>query len=175
MKVPLKITLYYYLLHGSGVLTYLDAGIGYYRGKLSEQFNFDDINGISGAVDWTKTYWETRSKSSLGLHIGQGVEILLLRNLSLIGEIQWRYAKIGNLWATNRYETSYPSYEVSDGHLWYLTGENLFIWGTRIADLMVSEVNPAELYTIYFYADVRKAKIDASALSIKIGLRLKLF
>jgi hypothetical protein len=174
VKVPIKLTLYYYWLQRPRFLVYGDAGVGYYTGNMSEQLNFDDVNGYSGDVDWTKRHWETQSRSSLGIHIGMGAEILLMRNLALTGEIQWRNARIGNFRATNRYETGYPFYEVSSGYLWYLTRDELSIGG-RVGDLIVSEVNPAELYSVYLYADVHKAVFDISGLSIKIGLRLRLF
>lgn len=174
VKVPLKLTLYYYWLQRTRFSAYADAGVGYYRGKMSEESDFDDVNGYSGHVYWTKNYWETQSRSSLGIHLGMGAEILLIRNLALTGEIQWRDGRIGNFRATNRYETGAPSSEVSNGYLWYLTEDNLFIGG-RVGNLIVSEVNPADLYSIFFYANVRKAVLDIGALSVKIGLRLKLF
>lgn len=174
VRMPLKLTLYYYCLQRSSFSVYACAGVGYYAGKMHEQFNFDETNGYSGDVFWSKRYWETNTRSSLGMHFGMGAEILLTRNLSLTGEIQWRYARIGNFRATNLYETSDTSPEATTGYLWYLTKDELFIGG-RVGDLMVSEVNPAEIYSIYFYGNVHKAVLDLSALSIKIGLRLRLF
>lgn len=174
VKIPLKLTLYYYWLQRSRFLVFADAGVGYYAGKMSEQFNFDETNGYSGDVSWTKNHWETQSKSSLGIHLGMGAEILLVRNLSLTGEVQWRYARIGNFRATNLYETGAPSSATSTGYLWYLTREELIL-GDRVGDLMVSEINPAEIPSIWIYKNVHKAELDLSTLSMKIGFRLRLF
>lgn len=173
-KVPLTVTFYYYWLRHSRLSLYAGGGIGLYQGNMSEEFNYEETNGYSGDVDWTKNNWKTQSKSSLGGHIGLGTELHLSRNLALVGEIRLRYVRINNFWATNRYETGFPSSEVSTGYLWYLTRDELSIGG-RIGDLMVSEVNPAELASVYFFADVRKATLDLGALSLKIGFRLKLF
>jgi opacity protein-like surface antigen len=171
-STPLRMTLYCYLRPGSRFSSYLSGGIGYYRGGIKEQFNLTVINGYSGDVGWGRRYWETQTKGALGFHVGQGMELLLSRNLALTGEIQWRYVRISNFGAFQRYETTNPSYEESTGYLYYFTKENLFV-GVRHADLTVWEVPPE--YSIEFIMDVRKARLDLTGLSLKVGLRIMLF
>ncbi len=175
ISAPIRLSVYYYVFRGRRLTGYISAGFGYYTGKLNERYNYENINGVSGDREWTRNYWETHRKGTPGFHIGQGVEIHFWQRLALIGEIQWRYAKLTNLRATNWYETGYPLSEVTEGYLWYLTGEDLLAWGVRYGQLMVSEISPSELYSFFFWRDVRKASLDLSSMSIKIGIRLGLF
>jgi hypothetical protein len=173
VSAPLRMSLYCYLRPGSRFSSYISGGIGYYRGGLKEQFNLTVINGFSGLVEWTRRYWETQSKAALGFHVGQGMELLLSGNLALTAEIQLRYVRISNFRAIQRYETGYPQYEESTGYLYYFTMENLYVYGVRHADLTVWEVPPDA--SIYFIMDVRKARLDLTGLSLKVGLRIMLF
>lgn len=171
-SAPLRMNLYCYLRPGSRFSSYISGGIGYYRGGLKEQFNLTVINGYSGFVDWTRRYWETQTKGALGFHVGQGMELRLSRSLTLTAEIQWRYVRISNFRAIQRYETSFPLFEESTGYLYYFTREDLYI-GARRADLTVWEVPPDA--SIDFIMDVRKARLDLSGLSLRVGLRIMLF
>jgi hypothetical protein len=63
-------------------------------------------------------------------------------------------------------------FEESTGYLYYFTREDLYI-GARRADLTVWEVPPDA--SIDFIMDVRKARLDLSGLSLRVGLRIMLF
>ncbi|MGB8959336.1 MAG: hypothetical protein WCC00_10060 [Candidatus Aminicenantales bacterium] len=172
VSAPLKMSLYCYLRPGSRFSSYISGGIGYFRGGIKEQFNLTVINGYSGQVGWTRRYWETQTKGALGFHVGPGMELQLSRHLALTAEIQWRYVRISDFRAIQRYETGHPLYEESAGYLYYFTKDDLYI-GVRRADLTVWEMPPE--YSIEFITDVRKARLDLSGMSLKVGLRIMLF
>ena len=174
---PLKLSLYYHLSPGARTSIYFFGGAGYYRGKLSEEFRFWSTlledPPLPGSAEWTRRYWETELKSGIGLHAGVGLESRLTARLALTLEVQGRYARIGNLRATQVYEDGYPHYEESSGWLYYFTRENLFIWGVRHADIQVWEVPPD--YSIEFINNVKKASLNLSGMSLRLGIKVKLF
>jgi opacity protein-like surface antigen len=171
-SAPFRVTLYYYWRRGGTFSIYFNGGAGYYKGKMSEQYDFRTYDDPATFDNWTTRYWETEWKASFGWHLGAGMEIRMGHRLSIIAELQGRYAVLGNFHATQQYETGYPQYEETTGWLYYCTREDLFIGG-RHADLTVWEVPP--FASIDFIGDVRKARLDLSGLSLRVGLRLKLF
>jgi opacity protein-like surface antigen len=172
-SAPYKVSLYYYWRQGAKTSIYFNGGIGYYKGKMSEQFDLRVYDDPLTFDDWTKRHWETEWKSTMGFHVGAGMELRMGRNLRIFAELQGRYARISNFRAIQQYETGYPLYEETTGWLYYFTKENLFVYGLRHADLTVWEVPPEG--SVDFKGDIRKARIDFSGISLKVGVRLSLF
>jgi opacity protein-like surface antigen len=172
-SAPYKVSLYYYLSPGAKTSIYFNGGIGYYKGKISEQFDLRVHDDPLTFDDWTKRHWETEWKSTMGFHVGAGMEIQMGRKLRIFAELQGRYARISNFRAIQQYETGYPLYEETTGWLYYFTKENLFVYGLRHADLTVWEVPPEG--SIELIRDIRKARLDFSGISLKVGVRLFLF
>jgi len=168
---PVRTTVYLDLGKGARLSSFLSAGVGYYRGGLREQFNLTTIDGFPGDVDWSRRFWETRSKSAIGFHIGWGMEMALTQKIALIGEVQWRYARIGNFDASMRYETSTPSNEVTTGWLYYYTRDDPLLGG-QYADLSVWYEPPWASFDI---GNIRKARLDLGGVSLSLGLKLQLF
>ncbi len=171
-SAPYKVTLYYYWRQGDKASIYFNGGVGYYKGKMSEQFDLRTYDNPLTFEDWTKRHWETEWKSTMGFHVGAGLELRMGRNLRIFAEFHGRYARISNFRAIQQNETSYPFYEETTGWLYYFTKENLLV-GVRHADLTVWEVPPEG--SIELIADVRKARLDISGISLKVGVRLFLF
>jgi len=171
-SAPYKVSLYYYLRQSAKASIYFNGGIGYYKGKMSEQFDFRTYDDPLTYDSWTNRHWETEWKSTMGIHVGVGVELQMGRKLRIFTELQGRYARIGNFRAIQQYETGALPYEETAGWLYYFTMDNLFVGG-RQADLTVWEVPPD--YSFEFIANVRKARIDFSGVSLKVGVRLSLF
>ncbi|MBE0713441.1 MAG: hypothetical protein IH583_13775 [Candidatus Aminicenantes bacterium] len=172
-SAPYKVTLYYYWRQGAKASIYFNCGVGYYKGKMSEQFDTRSYDDPLTLNMWGKRHWETEWKSTMGFHVGGGIELQMGRKLRIFTELQGRYARIGNFRAIQQYETSHPVYEETTGWLYYFTKENLHVYGVRHADLTVWEVPPD--YSVEFIEDVRKARLDFSGVSLKVGVRLILF
>jgi len=173
IRPQVRLSLYYFPWRRGRVSSFIGAGIGYYRGGLSEQRNFMTINGYSGDVSWVKRYWETETRSTLGFHLGGGLEWHLSRPVSLIAEIQYRYARIGPLKGLEQTETGEPSFREMRGYLYFFTREDLYAFGQRHADLEVWDVPPD--YSVDFIMDIRKARLDLSGVSLKLGIKIGLF
>ena len=172
IRPPLKMSLYYQLWCRSVFSSFISGGIGYYRGGLRQQYNLTTSGGYTGYDEWTHRYWETETKATLGFHLGGGLEWRLSRPVSLIAEIQYRYARIGPLRGLTQTESSFPwSYE-ERGYLYFFTRENP-IFGQRHADLEVWDVPPDA--STDFIMDIRKAKLDLSGVSLQIGIKIGLF
>lgn len=169
---PLKLSLYYHLSPGAQTQVYFYGGAGYFWGKLSEQLNSWNTL-MPDYLGWIRCYWETESKAGIGLHAGVGLESRLTARLALTLEVQGRYARIRNLRATQVYEDSYPHYEESSGWLYYFTEEDLLIWGARYVHLTVWDVPPDG--SIGLMADVRKASLNLSGISLRLGIKVRLF
>ena len=174
---PIKLSLYYHLSPGARTNIYFYGGFGYYWGKLSEDLNFwtvllEDLP-TPGFAAWTRRHWESESKPGIGLHAGVGLESRLTARLALTLEVGGRYARIGNLRGTQVYEDNYPHYLESSGWLYYFTEEDLYAYGVRYANLEVWEVPPDGSVT--FIADVRKASLNLSGMSLRLGIKMRLF
>lgn len=168
---PFKVTIYYTLPYSSKIDIFFDLGVGQYEGKMQEFFRLE-VTPPDGSTDWITRYWESEYKSSLGFHGGLGIEYSLAKRLDLVAELQLRYAVISNFRGFVRRENSIGGYDESTGFLYYYTMFDLFL-GARYADIEVWEKPPD--YTVIDIADVRKAKIDLSGFSFRMGIRIGLF
>lgn len=180
-SMPFKFTLYFSPDINLKTKIFLFAGAGIYKGKISNFWNFSEVNGTDPAdSDWLARYWETEQKSAVGFHCGIELERPIWSRLSFMAELEFRSAEIKNFRAIEKYwvlemegkEVIYQKYEESSGWLYYCREDELFI-GIRYANLHVWEVPPD--YSINFYGDIRKAKLDLTGVSLKIGIKLNLF
>jgi hypothetical protein len=172
--MPLKASVYYCLNPESRISSGLFMGLGYYRGRMSQQLNLDGVNGLDGEVDWSNQYWETQSKGGLGFHMGWEAEYRLARRVSVTADLEFRYAKIRNFRATQVHDTSFPERTESSGWLYTYTTFDPFIeGGPRYWNFQVWETPPDR--SLDFKADIRRASLDLSGLAIKVGVRIGLF
>jgi hypothetical protein len=120
-------------------------------------------------------YWKTDYKANLGFHGGIGMEYSLTKNLGLVLEVQGRYVKIKNLKGFIQSEDSHFIGRISKrkGYLWsYKISE----WDFRsYYNLDISEEPPRGSIPEISISEVRKAIIDLSGFSLRIGLRIRLF
>jgi len=169
-QMPVRLGIYYILPYGSKTSFYFNAAVGYYSGKIADYLKYE-VTTPSGGYDWISRYNETERKSSLGLHCGFGVEYNLMRNLVLVVEAQGRYVKIKGFKARAYYEYCHSMPGEETGTLYYFTKYNMGI-DARYADLIVWEKPPYG--TVYDAADIRKAVLDLSGFSLRVGVRIKL-
>ena len=87
-------------------------------------------------------------------------------------EFQGKLAKIRGLKGIWKTDTAYGAHAEGKGTLYYFTRDDLN-FGGRVADLQIWEKVPDVSYL--FISDIRKAILDYSGFSLKIGIRIKLF
>lgn len=172
VSMPVRFGICYTLPLSSKINITFNTGVGYYSAKVSEYWKLEQTYP-TGDTGWTIDYWETDPKRVFGFHGGIGLEYSLKKNFALVVEVQRRYAKLKDLKAIiqreGRYSGGIHEYK---GTLYYFNLWDLGI-GTRYDDLTVWE-EPPEI-SIKDIVDVRKAVLDLSGFSLRVGLKIKLF
>ena len=171
--MPVKLGIYYTLPFSSKINITFNAGIGYYSAKVSEYMRYEKTLP-TGETEWTVRDWETNRKRVCGFHGGIGLEFSLIKNFALVVEVQRRYAKIKNLNGIMRGEAKYSEgiYLEWKGALYFFNMWDLGI-GTRYDDLEVWERPPD--VSIRDLVDIRKAVLDLTGYSFRVGIRIRLF
>jgi len=174
-QMPVRLSIYYRLpfVFKTNIIFY--SGIGYYSANVSKYEKLD-LSIDSEYPSWRWEHWKTDHKANLGFHGGIGMECSLTKNLALVLEAQGRYVKIKNLRGTLQREDSHNGGKIYEekGTLWYFK----WAWyGKGYYRLDISEESPSRWGTPpgYSISNVRKAIIDLSGYSIRIGLRIRLF
>lgn len=116
----------------------------------------------------------------MGFHCGIGIEHPLLSRLFLTAELEFKYAQIKNFRAAGKYwylsirdyEVLQYDYEESTGWLYYCTEFDSAL-GVRYVNLYVWEVPPQGSWT--WIGDIRRAKLDLTGISLRIGIKIRLF
>ena len=177
---PVKFTVYYSPFSGSKFRVYINGGIGLYPANIEE----DRILAITfplGDSGLTERHTDVEPMYPLGFHGVLELEYNLFKNLALVVEAQGRYVKLTNFRGTNQFtvhewsstgELYNAVYWEDHGTLYYCTMEDPRL-GARYVDLRVWDKIPD--VSVYFYRDIRKAKLDLSRFAIRIGLKLRLF
>ncbi len=88
--MPLGLNLYYSIYSGSKLNVFINSGIGWYSGKMTENKISNFIYPL-GDVYFDNRYWEVENNLSLGFRGGVGFEYSLIKNLALVVELQGRY------------------------------------------------------------------------------------
>jgi len=174
-RMPVKLGMYYNFPIISRIKVFSTAGIGYYSASISKYRKFDEIVSPPGESYWMWEYWKTDYKANLGLHGGIGMEYSLTKNLGLVLEVQGRYVKIKNLKGFIQSENSDSLGRISNkkGYLWsYKTS---WMGSLIYYNLDIKEKPPGSAIPEISITEVRKASIDLSGYSMRIGLRIRLF
>lgn len=173
-SAPVKLNLYYYPRLSPAHSLLINGGFGYYHARLT----YDKLMLVQTTTGGT--FDEGRlmngSGNSLGFHLGVGLEYRLNHRFSLLFDSHWRLCRIGNLQGdvlATAYADGVELYRISDEG--YLYHENVmdFTTGLNYERLIVSDTPPEG--GIGFPTDIRKAFIDLSGVTFRIGLRIKLF
>ncbi|MBC8359300.1 MAG: hypothetical protein H8E54_10215 [Candidatus Aminicenantes bacterium] len=164
--MPFGLNLYYSIYSGSKLNIFINSGIGWYLGKMTEN-KIQNFTYPLGDVYFVNRYWEVENNFSLGFRGGVGFEYSLIKNLALVVELQGRYIRIGNLEGTVKYETNFGSglTIVERGTL------HFFGYGDNY-DLDIPL--PYHIFNEIDYIE-RNAVLDLSGFLLRIGIRIKLF
>ena len=164
--MPLGLNLYYSIYSGSKLNVFINSGIGWYSGKMTENKIQNFIYPL-GDVYFDNRYWDVENNLSLGFHGGVGFEYSLIKNLALVVELQGRYIRIGNLGGTVKYETNFGSglTLVESGTLHFFEYSYYYDLDIPLPIHIFPEIERIE----------RNAVLDLSGFSLRIGIRIKLF
>ena len=164
--MPVGLNLYYSIYSGSKLNVFINSGIGWYLGKMTENMTENFIYP-DGDVYFNNRYWEVENNLSLGFHGGVGFEYNLKKNLALVVELQGRYLRIGNLEGTVKYETNFGTgLTIGEG------GTLHFFEMGYYYDLDIPL--PAHLFPPLEHIE-RNAVLDLSGFLLRIGIKIKLF
>ncbi len=169
-SMPIRLNFYYCLNRGARRSIVLSAGIGYYSGKMSATRNFEVIRATVGDYS-EKTDWEVRRQSAIAFHGGADVEYSLSKRLDLVMEMRGRFVRITPFKGTMAYENNWGEKYISVGTLYYFNMWSGWTPGSY-SRLEVWDKQSEFFRDIY---DIRKARLDLSGFSLRIGVRLKIF
>lgn len=177
---PIKFRFYYFPFRESKINISINGGIGIYPTEIEEYFAYG-VTFPLGDYGLTERYTDVAAPFPLGFQGGFYLEYCLSRNLAFVVETEWRHVKLSHFKGRGRYfmnewtaegVLSYSVYQEKEGTLYYFTMVDLHI-GSRFADLEVWDKVPDA--SIYFLEDIRKARLDLSRFSIRIGFKIRLF
>jgi hypothetical protein len=179
-SAPLKLNLYYSLPIMSKFNLVMNGGIGYYHARMTQnhvwQFRYPYNSASIGS-----TYIDVTGQT-IGYHCGLALEYKISDRFSIMAESQWRMAKIRTLKGS-----SYTEQELYDsdhnlvdtinisveGILYHYVGFDPWT-GIPREKLKVSEIDPPWAGSDE-PSDIRKAILDLSGFTFKIGLKIGLF
>ncbi len=189
--IPIKLSLYLFFPSGA-FNVYAYAGGGYYLGKLTHTFGWDDTYTVStyslidekDEITEKDTVSEDAKKNAFGFHGGLGLEIKLMSHLALGVEVFGRFVEFGG-WSGSFKETFTQrerKWDESEG--WYFD---------ETMDQELSESGPLWYYEEYSpelnkyygqifvwqdkpegvdFQNVREAKINLNAWGVSVSLRI---
>ena len=173
VSTPVRLGIYYTLPFSSKINITFNAGIGYYSAKVSEYMRYEKTLP-TGETEWTVRDWETNRKRVCGFHGGIGLEFSLIKNFALVVEVQRRYVKLKDLKGIMQRESSRSEgIHEEKGNLYYFNIYDPGIW-TRYDDLEVW-TSPPDFSIWDGVRDIRKAVLDLTGYSFRVGIRIRLF
>lgn len=168
------LSLYYSSRLASTLDYFINGGIRHYDASLT----FDTETNIQPVIGETvnaERFIISRG-SSLGYHVGIGLEYRLSARTAFLVDGQWRLCRIRALRGTElaiAYSNGTELYRaVKEGNLYHLNVEDPYT-GFRRDDLIVAAAPPEG--GIYFPDDIREAVLDLGGLTCRIGFRISLF
>lgn len=172
VSVPLTWGIYYGLFPGSPLNIQLNIGFGLYTGKISEFYKIE-ITPPGSESDWSTRYWESKHNSSIGINGGVGIEFIIIKRLALVAEAQIRYAEIKRFVGSAEDNNKYLGLHNARTGFFYYHIRDDFNTGDRYADIEVWKTPPD--VSIEFIAGIRKAKLDLTGYSLRIGVKVGIF
>lgn len=164
--IPITLSGYYYLPVASKANVFFKGGIGYYFAKIN--FTTREELVIPGELnEWNQNDGEAKD-NGFGFHGGLGFEYNISRSVALYAEGIGRYVNFKDWEVDNTYRDSSGYTLKQSGAFWY---EEEFdgSTGRYYPSLTISEQRPSSPWV----RNARKAEIDLSGLSFRIGVRIR--
>ena len=173
--MPIRLGICYSLFSSPRMNLIFQAGVGYYIAKISEYEELE-VGLPLGGTRWETYYWKAHTIEGSGVHSGIVLEFNLTKKLALVGEVEGRYVKLANLFGRMEIEYDWGGGNViifeQKGSLYYFTMWDDHIGAYR-ANLEVWEKPPEGSFREV--DNVRKACLDLSGISFRVGIRMRLF
>ncbi|MBA7526502.1 hypothetical protein ES705_18664 [subsurface metagenome] len=169
--ISLRLGIYNAFPLSSRINIFLNNGLDYYFSRATLNKNLLP-QALEDFTIGNEKYHEYHINSNgFGFHSGIGFEYNISFYLAFVLEIQGRYAKIKNL-KGNRSYYSWGGIEREKGIL-YIGERDLFSegYGKNCPDLIFSESKPIGDE----FQNIREASLDFSGISLRIGIKVKLF
>jgi hypothetical protein len=167
---PIKLSLYCSWLSTRRFKADIMAGIGFYPGTMSEYVKETYhiyLYSLGNSVSWNTRDWNAKGRFPFGIHGGIGLEYILNDELSLVVDIQGRYARLGNLKASQETRQDSMTFRHS-GFLYYCNYYDEVI-GAKYGILYVDEID------VKGNENFRKAILDLSGFSLRVGIKVNLY
>ncbi len=143
--VPITLSLHYFVPLSGKIRLSLDAGVGYYFGKTTDEQHIVFIGELDRTYDTTA--------SGIGFHGGLGLEIPVAPSVSIVFEARGRFAKLGGFKGTVASDSS-----TETGDVW-LADVNI---GKKLTLIEIYGATPSG-------DNPRLAKLDFSGFSAAAG------
>jgi hypothetical protein len=164
--IPIKLGVFYNLLHGSKINLFLNGGVGYYLATWKES---EDYNSQSDGTSWLGQYETTMHSGGFGFHGGLSLEYRLFRNVALVVEGFGRYARFSEFSGEYTEKKSNGVDVKDEGKLYY------YEWSYNNKDYPWIELldrDPSEINFSSPIKNARKAVIDFSGFSFRVGIHI---
>jgi len=168
VAIPVEISAYYFFPTKSKLNIYLKGGIGYYFGILKYDSKLNaEIATFN--VSMRETSGDMRD-NAMGFHGGIGFEYDIAKNIGLFVEGAGRYAKLKDWKGDETYIDFEGQTDEISGTLWLCETLNDRT-EKYYPSFKVSKNKPSS--EAESYRNIRKAEIDFSGFSLRLGLRIK--
>jgi len=181
VSAPVKFNLYYSLPVISKVNLIINGGIGYYKARIEQTWQWQ-FRLPADTSSLGHTYFDVTGQR-IGYHCGLALEYKFNERISMTVESQWRFAKIksfkGSALTTDEQFDEYGNLLGSDsitedGFLYHYIGDDLRINYSRHEKIILTSLVPPWLGADS-PSDIRKAFLDLSGFTFRIGLKIGLF
>ncbi len=169
--IPIKLGGYYTLPLNSKFNLFLNVGLGYYFAKSSFYKHHLSSSFGPACMIYTKNEKYDLSSKGFGFYGGVGFEFSICENWALVIEGQGRYVKLKNLKGSKLNSDFFDFRQENIGVLYYVEGPLLFYGDEPWPDLVITKIYPSNPD----FRTIRKAVLDFSGFSLRIGIRMKLF
>lgn len=172
VSMPVKLGMYYTFSRGTKTNLFLKGGIAFSSATASE-FRRYELTPPVGVSEWVIRQWETNHNLFSEFYFGIGIEYSFMKNIAFVVEARGVYAKIKGLEGTMQSEHIFAGiYGEREGTLYFFNMWDGVI-GTRYNDLEIWD-NPPE-GSFRDLENVRKAVLDLSGFSFRVGIKVNLF
>ena len=160
--IPLKVGVYYSFPINPKIKFFLNTGVGYYFAQSSQDYHFQ-------YDDYWAAWQRDMSSSDLGFHGGIGFEYNIKKYLSLVFEGRGIYAKIDSFEGTIKTNNSTGAEYTQEGIFYYW--EEL----DKSLGIGTSHIVPEKPEPIWYRRDIRKFTLDLSGVSLRVGIKIRIF
>ena len=180
VSAPVKVYLHKSFVLLRDISATFSGGLGFYNARLTQSYLYQVRNPLEDQFI-TNLIFNVQGRHS-GSNIGIGLEYRLNKKFALSATWQWQFIKIESLKGsalleTQRFDAAGNLTSVDrtliDGTFYHYIGQD-FSTGRMREKLVVENLDPP-WYGIDMPTDIRRAFLDLSGFTLRIGLKIGLF